>query len=59
MKVNKYFVYVHLERVKGVWDRLEMSLWLQPVLWPAEAFNGSAASVNTWRFSLHEVFCEG
>ena len=59
LEVNKIFLDAHLERVKGVRDRVGSNLWLESVLWVAEAFNRSAASANEDMLSPHEVFDRG
>ena len=42
---------VNLERAKGVRDRVGPKLWLEHMLWAAEAFNRSATLTTPWMLS--------
>ena len=59
LEVNKPFLDVHLERLKGVRDPDGSSLWIDSVLWPSEGFNRSASTANSGTLSPHEVFSGG
>ena len=59
LEVNKIFPDVHLERVKGVRDRVGAKLGLELVLWAAGAFNRSVTSANAGLLFPHEVFYGG
>ena len=59
LEVNKLFLDVHLERLKGVRDLNGLSLWMESVLWASEVFNRSATTVNSGMLSPHEVFFRG
>ena len=52
-EVNQPFYDVYLERVKGVRDRVETIVWLESVLWVAEAFNRYATSINAGMLFPH------
>ena len=55
IEARKLFPDVHLERVKGVWDRVGMILWLESLVWAAEAFCRSATSAKAGMVSPHNA----
>ena len=55
LEVNKIFPDVHLGRVNSVRDRVGAKLWLESVLWAAEALNRSATSDNAGVLSPYEA----
>ena len=56
IEVNKLFLDVHLERLKGVRDPDDTSLRMESVLWASEGFNRSATTANSGILSPDEVF---
>ena len=56
IEVNRLFLDVHLEILKGVRDPDGSSLWMGSVLWASEGFNLSATTVNSGMISAYEVF---
>ena len=56
IEVNKLFLDVHLERLKGVRDPDGTSLWMASVLWTSEGFNGSATTANSGMLSPYKIF---
>ena len=59
LEVNKLFPDVHLERLKGVRDLDDSSLWMESVFWASEGFNRSATTANSGMLASHEVFFGG
>ena len=59
LEVNKLFLDVHLEILKGVGDPDGSSLWMESVLWASEGFNHSVTTANSGMFSPHDVFFGG
>ena len=56
IEVNRLFLDVPLERLKGVRDPDGSSLWIESVLWASEGFNRSAAPANSGMLSPYEAF---
>ena len=56
LEVNKLFQDIHLERLKGVRDPDDSSLWIESVLWASEGFNRSTTTANSGMLFPHKIF---
>ena len=56
---NRLFPDVYPERLKGVRNPDDSSLWMKSVLWASEGFNRSATTANSGMLFPHEIFFGG